>query len=94
MQSKNSLTSTTDVKNMIKLYKKWLKALNSQDFFDYIEKKCYTVLYDLTGTLLLQNSKYSGVYMDAHNVKATKEKIVISNDAMISLSQILAEDYT
>lgn len=94
MQPEFDLTSLKDVKKIIELYKKWRKALSSKDFHDYIEKKCLTILNDLTGELLLNNSKYAGVYMQAHKAKVEGDKLTISNDAIVSLSQILAENYT
>lgn len=92
------MQSINNLKEQIILYKKWIRALSSNDFFDYIKEKCENVLNELTTTSLNSgediNGEYAHVYRNSHKVEVDKDKIVISNDALVSLSQILAEDYT
>lgn len=96
MQSNDFSILQNDVEKELKQYKKWKKALSSKDFFDYIKEKCEKILDELTATSLNQdiNNKYVHVYRNSHEVEVDSDKIVISNNALVSLSQILAENYT
>lgn len=87
-----------DIQKQIDYLNKVGKALSSKEFFDYIKKKCEDILDDLTKNLLnsggdLENG-YLHIYRNSHKVDVNGEEIVISNNALVSLGQILAENYT
>jgi hypothetical protein len=98
MQSNDFSVLQSDIEKELKRYEKWKRALSSQDFFDYIKEKCKKILDELTMTSLNSgndiSNEYSHIYRNSHKIEVDEDKIVISNDALVSLSQILAENYT